>query len=324
MTLAIETLQPQIVAQFKRLIAQSQLSQSYIFNGPQGAGKHDMAVWIALRLFCLNVTDGSPCGVCEECQRILAHNHPDVIELDSQAKSIKVDEIRELKQEMSKSGMETDQRVFIIDDADKMTAGASNSLLKFYEEPIAGMIVILTTTAKQRLLDTIISRAQLLNFLPPGATNIATDLTSQAVPALTAAVISQLTTSLATAEALSGDEGFKSRFERVQQLTKRLAANDLEAFVQIQTQIMPVAKELSDQQQILSMLALAYEAALRQHFGLATDLASWPGVENLSQLSSDRLTQALSALMTATQQLDQNVSFQADMEQLVLRLVQGG
>lgn len=133
------------------------LAQSYLFVGPKGAGKLALAEWIALRLFCQHVQDGAPCGECPECERILNHNHPDVMMLKTSTQSIKVDDIRNLKQEMSKTGVEGNQRVFIVEDADKMTAGAANSLLKFFEEPVPGMTVILTATAKNQLLPTITS-----------------------------------------------------------------------------------------------------------------------------------------------------------------------
>lgn len=101
----INTLQPKLVAQFARVIDRHQLAQSYLFVGPKGAGKLALAEWIALRLFCQHVQDGAPCGECPECERILNHNHPDVMMLKTSTQSIKVDDIRNLKQEMSKTGL---------------------------------------------------------------------------------------------------------------------------------------------------------------------------------------------------------------------------
>ena len=121
----IDSLQPKLVAQFARIIDRKQLAQSYLFVGPKGAGKLALAEWIALRLFCQNVQDGAPCGQCPECERILNHNHPDVMVVKTETQSIKVDDIRGLKQEMSKTGVEGNQRVFVVEDADKMTAGAA-------------------------------------------------------------------------------------------------------------------------------------------------------------------------------------------------------
>lgn len=76
-----------------------------------------------------------PCGRCSECRRIADHGFPDVVEVAPDGASIKVDQIRFLKAEFSKSGVEGTRKIFIISDAEKMTASAANSLLKFLEEP---------------------------------------------------------------------------------------------------------------------------------------------------------------------------------------------
>ncbi|MCG4775196.1 AAA family ATPase, partial [Lawsonibacter sp. DFI.5.51] len=71
-----------------------------------------------------------------------------------------------LKAEFSKSGVETAKKVFLIQEADKMSTGAANSLLKFLEEPEGQILAILETTSLSRILPTIQSRCQTLHFQP--------------------------------------------------------------------------------------------------------------------------------------------------------------
>ena len=304
----INTLQPKLVAQFARVIDRHQLAQSYLFVGPKGAGKLALAEWIALRLFCQHVQDGAPCGECPECERILNHNHPDVMMLKTSTQSIKVDDIRNLKQEMSKTGVEGNQRVFIVEDADKMTAGAANSLLKFFEEPVLGMTVILTATAKNQLLPTILSRAQVITFQSPDRNAVITKLEEGGANSQLARVAGRLTGNVSEA----------------QELLDRLADHDPESFVRVQTQLLPVAKDAEAQRQVLALIGLAYADALNRHFQVnALQQLDIPAIGILAKLSSRQLTASLQAILTAQVRLTQNVTFQSATEQLMLKLLEG-
>ncbi len=321
--LTIETLQPSLVRQFAALIAGDRLGQAYVFNGLSGTGKAKLAEWIALRLFCQNVQDGHPCGECAECRRILSHNHPDVVHLATEARSLKVDDVRALKAELSKSGVEGATRVFIIEQAEKMTPGAANSLLKFYEEPVAGAVIILTTTAKNQLLPTILSRAQIINFPTPPRAQVAEQLEAAGVTPQVAALAAHLTADVDAAQALVADDDFQARVDRVVRLATQIVAHDATAFVAIQTSILPKASGLAEQTQVLALLALLYEDAMNQHFRVDTDAAfsEAPVVAQLAQLSAKALVASLAAILDAQVRLRQNVTFQSACEQLVLKLL---
>ena len=82
--------QPQLIAQFKQAVASEQLAHAFLFTGPRGRGQDLVADWLAMRLMCRNVTaDGQPDGMCDQCQRIASHEHPDVIQLAPDGNSIK-------------------------------------------------------------------------------------------------------------------------------------------------------------------------------------------------------------------------------------------
>ncbi|WP_179395905.1 DNA polymerase III subunit delta' [Lacticaseibacillus absianus] len=319
----IAALQPQLVQQFSQIVANQRLSQAYIFNGPSGTGKAQLAEWLAMRLFCTNVQAGQPCGECPECQRVRGGNHPDVVWLTSDAKSIKVDDIRALKAEMSKSGVEGTQRVFIVTDADKLTAGAANSLLKFYEEPVPGMTIILTTTAKNQLLPTILSRAQVINFPAPARAQVQVELEAAGVEPRLAAVAAHLTVDVTAGVAMAEDERFAARLKAVLTLVGKLTQGDAEAFVLVQTTLVPLAKTLPEQQQLLAMLALAYADALNAHYqvplpGAFGDDAT---IAALAGRASRQLSDGLAHILATQIRLGQNVTFQSALEALVLQLL---
>lgn len=319
----ISELQPSLVKQFAAIIDRHQLGQAYVFSGVAGTGKAQLAEWIALRLFCQNVQNGQPCMQCPECQRILSHNHPDVVVLSTDARSLKVDDVRGLKAELTKSGVEGQQRVFVIQQAEKMTPGAANSLLKFYEEPVAGATIILTTTAKNQLLPTILSRAQIINFPNPPVASIQAQLESAGVDKKSAALAVKMTADVAQAQEMVADAEFQNRVQAVLKLAAQLANRDASAFVSVQASLLPTAKALPEQNQVLALLALVYEDAMNRHFEVDSQPAfvGEAVVKQLSGLSSNVLTKSLQAILAAQVRLRQNVTFQSATEALILQLL---
>ena len=160
MKMSITERQPFLTKYFAKLIRENKLVHAYLLSGAEGTGKIELAPWIAKGIFCLNSQNGVPCLKCSECNRIENNNHPDVVTIMPDGLSIKVEQIRYLKSEFNKSGVESDRKVFIIQDAQKMSIGAANSLLKFLEEPSGNITAFLLTSEPQKLLPTIISRCQ--------------------------------------------------------------------------------------------------------------------------------------------------------------------
>lgn len=158
----VKLLQNDLLTRFQLIINNKRLSHAYLFSGVNGSGKKALATWIAMRLFCTNLQSGFPCCQCSECVKILLHTHPDVIFLDPNDNNIKVDQIRLLKKESNLSSVEGKKKIFIINNSELLTNSASNSLLKFIEEPVENTYVILLTNNLNMILPTIISRTQVV------------------------------------------------------------------------------------------------------------------------------------------------------------------
>jgi DNA polymerase III delta prime subunit len=136
-----------------------ELHHAIILHGPAPATLRDVATQIAKTLNCANATMGDDCQVC---QRIDRRTHPDVhfVEVGGDRKMISVEQIRELVNEASLRPYEGRNKVFIIDPADALSPGGSNSLLKTLEEPTRDTTFILLTRTPDLLLPTIRSRSQ--------------------------------------------------------------------------------------------------------------------------------------------------------------------
>lgn len=144
-------------------IVQNRLSHAYLFAGPRGTGKTSTARILAKAINCPDRREAQPCGVCESCRSIQAGHAMDVIELDA-ASNRGIEEIRNLKENISFLPALGAYKVFIIDEVHMLTTEAFNALLKTLEEPPDHAIFVLATTDVQKLPATILSRCQRFDF----------------------------------------------------------------------------------------------------------------------------------------------------------------
>jgi DNA polymerase III gamma/tau subunit len=136
-----------------------ELHHAIILHGPAPAMLREVAVGVAKSLQCLNGTTGDGCAAC---QRIERRTHPDVhfVEVGGERKMISVEQIRDIVAAAGMRPYEGRNKVFIIDPAEALSAGGSNSLLKTLEEPTRDTVFILLTKSPDLLLPTIQSRCQ--------------------------------------------------------------------------------------------------------------------------------------------------------------------
>ena len=155
----------EITKRLSSLIISSSLPHAMIIVGPEGSGKHTLALETVSALNCENRLSESfplPCGACSRCKRIASGAFPDVSYLKREVgkSTIGVDELRAFREDMFLSATESECKCYIIEDADAMTPAAQNALLKVLEEPPKNVYIILICKEADKLLTTIKSRAQ--------------------------------------------------------------------------------------------------------------------------------------------------------------------
>jgi len=159
--------QEHIIEHFRRTLITRHLSHAYIFTGQDGIGKTLFAKEFSKALFCTEGKDDS-CNLCHNCVRIEKNHHPDIhwIEIEEEAKFLKIDNIRDLQHSVKLSPVESNYKIFIIKEADRMNEAASNCLLKTLEEPPPNTIIVLTANSLASVEETIKSRCQIIRFHP--------------------------------------------------------------------------------------------------------------------------------------------------------------
>jgi len=146
-------------------LKEDKVSSSYIFVGSEGTGKKLTAIEFTKAVNCLNLNeDLEACDNCHSCNVINKQCCPDLKIVETTKGSIKIEQIREIRKEIELKPFRSEKKVYIIDQAEKMTLEASNCLLKTIEEPPYFAIIILICSKTDPILPTIVSRCQIVNF----------------------------------------------------------------------------------------------------------------------------------------------------------------
>jgi DNA polymerase-3 subunit gamma/tau len=155
--------QDHIVKTLKNQISADRVGHAYLFCGTRGTGKTSVAKIFAKAVNCEHPVDGNPCNECATCRAIAAGASMNVIEIDA-ASNNGVDNIREIREEVTYRPTEGRYKVYIIDEVHMLSMGAFNALLKTLEEPPSYVIFILATTEAHKIPVTILSRCQRYDF----------------------------------------------------------------------------------------------------------------------------------------------------------------
>jgi DNA polymerase III subunit delta' len=165
--------QDRVIESIKRVFESGRFSHAYLFLGPEGSGRHKTAREFVKLLNCDSKTDDN-CGKCLSCTMTEKRSHPDVffIEKEPGKKNISIEGIRLLQHRFSLKPLKGRFNAAII-DVQELTEEASSSILKVLEEPLKYTIFILIASARKALLDTIVSRCQIIRFRPLSQTDAA-------------------------------------------------------------------------------------------------------------------------------------------------------
>ncbi len=166
-------------ALLRSAIVQNRLAHAYLFHGDDRIGKRLLALRLAQALLCETPSDDQEpeaCGACRACRQVEARTHPDfmVIEPDREQANpqIKIELIRDIEHQMIYRPLIGDRKICLIDDADRMTIGAANALLKTLEEPPDHSLFVLVSSRPYALPATIRSRCQALRLTTPAQTQV--------------------------------------------------------------------------------------------------------------------------------------------------------
>lgn len=159
--------QEHLTEQLQKIVKENKVSHAYLLNGELRSGKEFIAKIFANALQCENEVS-APCGVCPSCKKALSGNHPDIRFIaHEKPNTISVDDIRkQINDDIHILPYIGPYKIYIMNEAEKMTVQAQNALLKTLEEPPSYALILLLTTSVEAMLPTIVSRCVNLSMRP--------------------------------------------------------------------------------------------------------------------------------------------------------------
>lgn len=232
----------QIKEHFQNAAATGKVSHAYILSGEAGMGKKTLANAFAMTLLC-EEGGKEPCMHCHACKQVLSGNHPDLIYVTHEKPaSIGVDDIREqINDTIMVRPYSSQYKIYIVDEAQKMTVQAQNALLKTIEEPPAYAVIMLLTTNPDAFLQTILSRCVQLKLKPLKDSVVKDYLEDKLqVKDIQAEIYSAFARgNLGKAIHLAQSEDFKMMYEEILRLLKEIKDMDI-------SQLLDVIRKLKD------------------------------------------------------------------------------
>ena len=155
--------QDHVVRALTGAVREGKLHHAFLFCGPRGTGKTSTARILAKMVNCEHGPTAEPCGECAQCVAIRDGAHVDVVEIDA-ASHGGVDDARDLREKAPTAPMVGREKVYIIDEAQRLSREAFDALLKVFEEPPQGVRFVLATTEPHKMPATIVGRCQRFDF----------------------------------------------------------------------------------------------------------------------------------------------------------------
>jgi DNA polymerase-3 subunit gamma/tau len=155
--------QEHVVRALTGAVREGKLHHAFLFCGPRGTGKTSTARILAKMVNCEHGPTAEPCGECAQCIAIRDGAHVDVVEIDA-ASHGGVDDARDLREKAPTAPMVGREKIYIIDEAQRLSREAFDALLKLFEEPPPGVRFVLATTEPHKMPPTIVGRCQRFDF----------------------------------------------------------------------------------------------------------------------------------------------------------------
>jgi len=301
----------QIIEHFQNTIRLNKISHAYILSGEEGAGKRLLAHLFAMTLQCEKKQE-SPCGECRSCKQAEGHNQPDIIWVTHEKPgSIGVEDVSPYK-------------IYIVDEAEKLTPQAQNALLKTIEEPPAYGIIIFLTVNSGSFLPTILSRCVVLELKPVESDSIVRYLMEQVrVPDYKAKICAAFAQgNVGKAVKLASSENFDEMKNHVIDLLQNIESMEISGLLEELKEISGFKDNIND---YLDLILVWFRDVLL--FKVTKDVNILVMKEEVSAISQraarssyEGLEEIITALDKARIRLRANVNFDLVMELLLFKV----
>ena len=317
--------QEQLKEHLQTAIQMNKVSHAYIINGERSSGKEFIAQIFAMALQCER-GEAEPCQECHSCKQALSHNQPDIIRVTHEKpNTIGVEDIRsQINGDIAIKPYSSPRKIYIMNEAEKMTVQAQNALLKTLEEPPEYAVILLLTTNVDALLPTILSRCVVLN-MKPVADNLVKDFLMKElqIPDYKAKVcVAFARGNIGKAKLLASSEEFENIREEAVTLLKYIDEMEISEITAAIRKILEYKIDVNDYLDILSVWyrdVLLFKATNDvNHLIFKEEIQYIRKVAN--KCAYEGIEKILDAMEKAKNRLNANVNFDLTMELLLLTI----
>ena len=310
---------------FKKALENQKVSHAYILTGEAGSGRKSIANAFSMALLC-EKGGNEPCMTCHSCKQVLSGNHPDLIYVKHEKpNSIGVDDIREqINDTIMIRPYSSYHKIYIVDEAEKMTVQAQNALLKTIEEPPSYAVIILITTNQEAFLPTILSRCVQLKLKPLKDFTVKSYLVENLGVAEKDAEICAAFArgNLGKAIHLAASDEFKELYLKIMVLIKQIEMMDL---VDLLDKIREMKELNFEMGEVLDLMQLWYRDVLMykvtKDMNLLIFKDEYKTINEMGQkIGYEGLENILSAIEICRTRLNANVNMELAVELLLLTM----
>lgn len=321
--------QEQIKEHLQSALTAKKISHAYIINGEKASGKEFIARIFAMALQCEN-RNAEPCQECHSCKQALSDNQPDIIRvMHEKPNTISVEDIRrQVNNDVGIKPYNSPYKVYIMNEAEKMTVQAQNAILKTLEEPPEYVVILLLTTNVNSLLPTILSRCVLLNMKPVSDDLVRKYLMEDLqIPDYKAEIcVAFARGNIGKAKMLAASEEFENVKAEALSLLKYVQEMELNEIIAAIKKISDYKLEVND---YLDIMAVWYRDVLLfkatndvNHLIFRDEIQALRKIARRS--SYEGIESVIEALQKAKNRLNANVNFELTMELLMMEIKENG
>ena len=319
----IKKSQPKVVQLLENSLKKDRLSHAYLFEGEKGTKKFETAIYFAQMLLCNN-EEVKPCLECKNCRRINHGTHPNVYIIEPENDVIKKQQIQDLQTEFSKTSIEPGPKIYIIKDIETVHVNAANSLLKFLEEPYPNIHAILTTSNINRILPTIISRSQVVQFQSLNPEIVKEDLLDAGYDQETSEIISRLTNSKDTALEIASNEFYLDLLQGVKDIYHNINTEEEPLIIYFNENHSIIYQDKEISELFLSLLMIYQKDLINYVTGNTKNIVFKNDIETMSGIvdhkTKNRLITELEHMLTLQSRLKSYINERLAYENLLLEL----
>lgn len=320
----LEKNQPFVFNTFLNALKQDKIAQTYLIKGNDSAPVLECAKFLSKTLIC-DENINFACDSCLSCIRFDEGNYSDFKILDASKQTIKVKDIEELQEFLSSSSLEAKQKkIYIINLLENCNKEIVNALLKTLEEPHPNTYAFITTQNESKILQTILSRCQILNLLPSDKSFIKQELISRRLEPSDVDILSSLYSNINTiVEAKESTTYIKCKQALIDTIDALIKSAEYGLF-SAQTNIIPNIKTKEEGRLYFDLLALLFKDLIKHNLKQEITLSSFEEeIKTLCLNIEDPSSYYLEILLTKGK-IELNVSLALLIEHIFIQLTKGG